>query len=498
MRLANKHTNVQNVRYADFSGGLNTTDAVENIANNELSQAVNVEIYKGQLKTVAGDKAVYKDTSVTFDSIIYDSIESKTLLVDTSHKVYLLEDSKLTEKGTLTGTSEMQYAAWEDGVLIASGGKLQYYHGGTLETVTNSPDVSRGVFIKQGRVWTFYDDVLKCSGVGDETNWTQKSDDNSSSQFLQIGYKDGGKIVGVSSLSSDTLIFKDNHHAYRLSGTYPNWSLAEIGRQIDCKSYHACIALADTTGVLGKTRMQVITTTTAYGDMMATDIGQKIYQDIEKLPASVRLRFIPGLNQVWLIDGTGSFLFYDANVNGCFKRRYNSNIVDAVEASGSIYLLKQHGIYVLDESIQDDDGSEMLWKFQIKTLTSNHDILLKHVYADTTPIHTNYADEYFRAGDVVVGIRQPNSANWIYKSSEAVYLSTRSVAMTPSKAIFTNSEDVRFNFEEIYESSMPLVSQDVLRSGTRCVDHEKSIAAMMWGRGGVTVFNSLSYDIVEV
>ena len=213
MRLANKHANVQNIRYSDFSGGLNTTDAVENIADNELSQAVNVEIYKGQLKTVAGNKAVYKDNSVTFDGIIYDSIESKTLLVDTSHKVYLLEDSKLTEKGTLTGTSEMQYAAWEDGVLIASGGKLQYYHGGTLETVTNSPDVSRGVFIKQGRVWTFYDDVLKCSGVGDETNWTQKSDDNSSSQFLQIGYKDGGKIVGVSSLSSDTLIFKDNHHA---------------------------------------------------------------------------------------------------------------------------------------------------------------------------------------------------------------------------------------------------------------------------------------------
>lgn len=32
MRLANKHANVQNIRYSDFSGGLNTTDAVENIA----------------------------------------------------------------------------------------------------------------------------------------------------------------------------------------------------------------------------------------------------------------------------------------------------------------------------------------------------------------------------------------------------------------------------------------------------------------------------------
>ena len=54
MRLSNKHANVQTVAYSDFSGGLNTTDAPETIATNELTRSVNVEIYKGQLKTVAG------------------------------------------------------------------------------------------------------------------------------------------------------------------------------------------------------------------------------------------------------------------------------------------------------------------------------------------------------------------------------------------------------------------------------------------------------------
>lgn len=498
MRLANKHANVQNIRYSDFSGGLNTTDAVENIADNELSQAVNVEIYKGQLKTVAGNKAVYKDTSVTLDGIIYDSIEDKILLVDTSHKIYLLDDDKLTSKGTLTGAAEVQYAAWEDGVIIASGGKLQYYHGGVLETIADSPEVSRGVFIKNGRVCTFYDDILKFSGVGDETNWTQKSDDASSSQWLQVGYKDGGAIVGVTSLSSDMLIFKSNRHAYHLSGAYPDWSLAEIGRQIDCKTDHACVALSGSACVLGETRVQAVMTTNRYGDMMATDISQKVYQDIEKLPVNVRLRYIPSLNQVWLITGLASFLFYDVGAGSWFRRKYNAEIVDAVEANGKIYILKQHGLYVLDDTIQNDDGSDMTWKFQLKTLTSNHDILIKHVYADTTPLHTIYADEYIRVGNVVLGIRQPQSADWIYMNSEIVYSSRRSIAATPGRAFFTNSEDVCFNFEEIYGSGMPLVAQEALRSETRCVDHERSVGTMLWGRGGVTVFNSISYDVVEV
>lgn len=83
-------------------------------------------------------------------------------------------------------------------------------------------------------------------------------------------------------------------------------------------------------------------------------------------------------------------------------------------------------------------------------------------------------------------------------NSEIVYSSRRSIAATPGRAFFTNSEDVCFNFEEIYGSGMPLVAQEALRSETRCVDHERSVGTMLWGRGGVTVFNSISYDVVEV
>lgn len=394
MRLSTKHANQQTVSFSDFSGGLNTTDAVEMLAQNELARAVNVEIYKGQLKTVAGTKTVYSDEGKAFNYIIYDAIESKILVTDTAHNVYLLEDGTLTLKGQLTGVSSVVYAAWEDGVLIASGGRMQYYHGGTLETISNSfsddiakwtettlqtwaastaytagslvtydskyyvcslehtsgtefkadnwneatisvwafnttytknvsvvkaydkyyvanithtsitdaPSACRGVFVKEGRVWTYYGDELHASAVGDETSWTSDSNDSSSAQWLQIGYKDGGSIVGVCSLSSDTLIFKDNHHAYHLAGSFPDWTVSEIGRQVDCKGFNCCVALGNSTVVLGKTKVQNVAVTDTYGDMMATDISAKVVSNITNLPSDVRMRYIPQLNQVWLMQ----------------------------------------------------------------------------------------------------------------------------------------------------------------------------------------------------
>lgn len=497
MRISSEHANQQTVRFSDFSGGLNTTDAPESIAENELSRSINVEIYNGQLKTVAGDRAVYKSSDVSFDNIIFDSIESKMLLTDTNRNIYLLEDGTLTSKGKLTGKSEVQYAAWEDGVLIASGGKLQYYHGGTLETIANAPDVCRGAFIKQGRVWTFYDDVLKCSAVGDETAWTNDSNDSSSSQWLQVGYKDGGKIVGVCSLSSDILIFKDNHHAYHLAGAFPNWTLSEIGRQIDCKSYHACVALGNSTLALGRAKMQAVSVTDDYGDMMARDISQKIYRDIISLP-TVRLRYLPSLNQVWLLGGTRSFLFLDANTGGWFTRKYNDYVMDAVEADGPIYFLKHDGLYVLDASLQSDDGNTMLWRFKPKTLVSDNNYLIKRVRIDTTPFHVSYASEALYVGRVRLSITQPESAEWIYENSGTIYNSELGVLAIQSRALETNSEEVYLSPEELLDSELPLALQSTYRSETRCVDREKSIHTSAYGSGGVTVFNSIAFDIVEV
>ena len=498
MRLSSKHANVRTVRLSDFSGGLNTTDAIENIGENELSTAINVEIREGQLRVVAGDVAIYKDASANFDAILYDSIENEILLTDKTRKVYLLNDDRLTVKGTLTGTSEVQYAAWEDGMLIASGGKLQYYHGGTLETVTSSPDVCRGVFIKNGRVWTFYEDILKCSAVGDETAWTEKSDDLSAAAWMQVGYKDGGKIVGVCSLSSDTLIFKDNRRAYRLSGMYPNWSLSEIGRQIDCKGYHSCIALGQSTAVLGRDKVQAIRTTDDYGNMQASSVSQKVQQEIKELPQTVRLRYLPKLNQVWLLSGNETFLFFDVNVGSWYTRRYGDAVVDSIEVSGKVYILKSTGLFVLDDTINTDDGVDMLWRIKCKTLIANHNYLLKRINVDTIPLHTNYADEYIRVGHVTIPVQQSKQARQLYQNRAILFQNQMLLCPTPQQVLATRSEELKSCKEPLYGSDMPLATMATYRTKTRCVDWCNSIGVSMWGSGGITTINSISFDLAEV
>ena len=59
---------------------------------------------------------------------------------------------------------------------------------------------------------------------------------DSSAKFLEVGYKDGGKLFGMINLSSDVLLVKDNRRLYRLNGEYPNWSLNEVSRNVEVRS----------------------------------------------------------------------------------------------------------------------------------------------------------------------------------------------------------------------------------------------------------------------
>ena len=77
---------------------------------------------------------------------------------------------------------------------------------------------------------------VRYSGVGDETNWVEDTNDDSSAKFLEVGYKDGGKLFGMINLSSDVLLVKDNRRLYRLNGEYPNWSLNEVSRNVEVRS----------------------------------------------------------------------------------------------------------------------------------------------------------------------------------------------------------------------------------------------------------------------
>lgn len=519
MRLSTKHANTQNVIYQDFTGGLNTTNAAETIDITELSTCVNLELNGNQLMTVSGTKAVtitgtdsgdIESMHLRFTSFFYDRINDKLVVcanaydnndVQTGKKIYVVntDGSGFKALGPLTGTIMPSFAQWEDGVLIASGGKMQYYNGTAVVTLTESPEHCNGVFTKNGRVITYFGDEVHYSKIGDETSWAEDSNDDSSAKWLQIGYKDGGHIVSAVNLSQDLLIFKSNDTAYHVSGQYPDWTVREISRNVDCKGWRSSVALTNAAIVLGKSMVQAVTTTDDYGEMRATNISTKIEKDILKLPDNVKMRYVAPKNQVWFITGEKKFLFFDVSHQSYYHRAYNTPAVDVCYKGDKIFVLKSDAICFLDnDPAMRDAGNQLQWTFTGKTLVANNDYLIKRVKADITPYFQTYTDIRLYVGHVVLSELMPKEASQIYHDYSFIYHSRRPIKGKSIGVIYVNAVEVYDNDEEIYQSETPLKSIPYVRQDRRQVVRHKVVRVYGKGRGGRFVLNNLNFDIVEV
>lgn len=508
MRLSNKHANAQIVSYSDFSGGLNTSNAAEMIQPNELAKCINLEADKstGLLRTVAGTNPVYINENMTFDYLMYDSIGDNILLTDSDRNIYKLvvaAENKsvwdLEKAGTLEGTGDVSYVAWEDGIVIAGGGRLQYFHNDTLETIDDpgAPTECYSPHVQNGRIFVGMKDELHYSGVGDEHKWTVDTNDDSGGQWLQIGYKDGGIITGISSLASDVIVFKSNRRAYHLAGAYPNWAVTEIGRNVDCKGFNDCVALSNSVVVLGNNTVQAVTVNDRYGDMAANDISLKVKNDIQKI-GNARIRYIPSLNQVWFLSGLPMFLFLDGNNSGYFYRQYHSPVVDTVEADHKIYMLKEHGLYVCTDDSFHDESEPMMWKLQGKTMTSANSLLVKREWVDSTPYFQNYAENTYRIDKAVIYGAVPKEAMCVYHDYSRVYRSLRPIYNVDYTPIFSDSDEVYSNPDYIFGNDTFLKSLSMYRSIMRQLSRNRAIKVQGYGAGGRLLINSINFEIVEV
>ena len=242
--VSNKHSNAERVFYPSFSGGLNLSVPPENLERNELAEALNVEFspLKGVMQVRGG---------LVWSGRFPDEVKSVVTVpgklaflvsVKNSKKLYYFKWNNVWEvDGTLTGNQDLSAVTWgESGeMLIASGGKLQKFSGLSLppklDTIANSPDNCKLVFVREGRACVVNGaDTITFSYVGDCENWDNDPDDDSTGQFIEIGYKDGMNIDAVIPLSRDLIIFKspvaepDKGTVFRLTGDFPDWQVLEV------------------------------------------------------------------------------------------------------------------------------------------------------------------------------------------------------------------------------------------------------------------------------
>lgn len=474
MRLGVKHQNQQAVAFEDFSGGLNTSTSASGISKNQLSAAVNVEVdhATGRLKTVAGTTDI-----LSFGKIFaaaYDTINDLLLLVKENKKVYTVDSARNVRGsfGKLSGDLYPICTSWEDGLLIASGGKLQYFNGATLTTISDSPNAT-GVYVRAGRVLVTDENNVRYSGVGDETNWAEDTNDDSSSKFVEAGYKDGGKLIGMVNLSSDLLLIKDNRRLYRLSGEYPNWQISEVSRNADVGGRMSYCAVADSVFILGRNAVQNVQTTADYGDMKLQNVSELITDNIQSLPPNSLLRYVPPLSQIWAISGKNVFMF-DLVTNSWYKREFNSPVVDVISIDSDVLIIKHDRISKLDETSFQDAGLTLRWKLQTQRLISQHDFFLKRVQVIMLLHSYLFGEGQFRIGALVMAL--PGQHRLLYPNYILVFE----------------------NLEPIYENEQSIFSCPTMITEKRNVYRNKFLDIAGYGSIGCITFSSIILDVAEV
>ena len=126
--------------YGDFTGGLKNTSLPELISQNELSECLNMELDRttASLSSCVGTAIAYKPKYGKISHLWWDEINNCFLFCDMdTRKIYRSNiadidgtmDDDCIEVGELTGTEPPMVATWEYGLLIASGGELQYWDG---------------------------------------------------------------------------------------------------------------------------------------------------------------------------------------------------------------------------------------------------------------------------------------------------------------------------------------------------------------------------------
>lgn len=499
--LSTKHQNQQHVSLTDFSGGLNTTTSMAGIGANELWEVQNMELdsVTNRLKTVAGTVDLFSVSGKTFIAGAWDEINDKFILIDSDKKVYASDlEGNMGQVGTLTGTLYPICTSWEDGLLIASGGKLQYYNGTTLSTLSDSPN-STSVYTRAGRVVVTSANEVHYSAVGDETNWTEDTGDYSSSVWVEAGYKDGGNFVGMASLSQDMLIFKDNRRVYRLSGEYPDWSIVEVSRNVECLGRTAFVSIANTVIVLGHNEVQTLQPTADYGDVKPQGVGTKVTKELSKLTSSTRVRFVPPLSQVWFIGSDGEVLILDTNHQAWFKRKFNAPVVDVLPVGNTVYIVKHDRISKLEDSTFYDNGKALAWKFQAKRLDSENEYLLKRTQLSILPYSSDLYSGYIKVGGVIVALPIPARSLKIWHNRAKIYKNrTKIFGAGRSKGVYVKGELIYQNLNPIYGNKTKIFTRRDIIKESRNVYRSKYLTIEGQGMAGGFLLNGIALDIVEV
>lgn len=395
----------QRIFYPTFDGGLNLAVPPESMSRNELKEARNIEFshLTGAMRVRGG--LVW---SGRFDHEIDYVVPVRgrrgfLARRKGSRQVYYFRWNNIWPvTGNLTGRGDLSTAAWgEPGeVVIASGGKLQIFSDvrmpPRLTTLENSPKKCRLVFVRDGRVGVVSgDDTIYFSAVGDCTQWENNPEDESSGQFLEIGYKDAMNISAVVPLSRDLIIFKappnetDKGTIWRLTGEFPNWQILETAHNTGTYSNRSVQAVGNDVFYVTTSGLANLSSVTSYGEIKTSWPDRKVSSALTPLIAdSARLWNVPVKQQLWLLPSSHEKEIWVLDYQrGIWTKFIFSEVpIYAAGVDERLYLFIGQDVYEVNEYYTQDDmkdsGKQTIRaNMKLGVILTGHQVLIKGAFA---------------------------------------------------------------------------------------------------------------------
>lgn len=370
--------------FSDFSGGMNTAQPPEQIADNEAELILNYEYDYNRLRTRGGTSAPLVRVDDTIKSFYYDAATEAYLLFGAGtdkikgniYLAYIGEPATLV--GQLTGNERPVCCKFDGCIYIASGDKLQYFDYKQLFTVESSK-LCDNVFERFGRLVTTHrgDDNLYYSATGDAKSkdaWTDNSNDDSSSKWLEVGYKDDGDIITCKPMANDLLVFKTNGRIYSVSGEYPAWNISQVGEKSYAEDIQKSIEIVgDSVAFITRNGIRSVDTVQTYGNFTMNEIGYKFNKSLTANISNPMCWNAVSKRQLIIRPSSANkklLFIYQYNMMAGYELEFPFDIDDMAETSNGIIILSGNALYRWSFEYSTDNGQPIKTKLVTRRLTT--------------------------------------------------------------------------------------------------------------------------------
>lgn len=370
--------------FSDFSGGMNTAQPPEQIADNEAELIMNYEYDYNRLRTRGGTSTPLVSVDDSIKSFYYDAATEAYLLFGAGtdkakgniYLAYIGEPATLV--GQLTGNERPVCCKFDGCIYIASGDKLQYFDYEQLFTVESSK-LCDNVFERLGRLVTTHrgDDNLYYSATGDAKSkdaWTDVSNDDSSSKWLEVGYKDDGDIITCKPMANDLLVFKTNGRIYSVSGEYPAWNVSQVGEKSYAEDIQKSIEIVgDSVAFITRNGIRSVDTVQTYGNFTMNEIGYKFNKSLTANISNPMCWNAVSKRQLIIRPSSSNkklLFIYQYNMMAGYELEFPFDIDDMAETSNGIIILSGNALYRWSFEYSTDNGQPIKTKLVTRRLTT--------------------------------------------------------------------------------------------------------------------------------